>query len=86
MKQTFIIKLINTLLCLLLLLFYIKASSQDKKQMNERQVMEKKVIDRRLDSLINSTVKELRITNDTIRAKNEKWQKIDKSIQEKCKK
>ncbi len=86
MKRTLIVKLVNVLLCLLLMVFYIKAGAQDKKQVRERQMMEKKMIDRRLDSLINSTVQELRITNDTIRAKNEKWQKIDKSIQQKCKK
>jgi len=86
MKCTLIVKLVNVLLCLLLLFFYIKAGAQGKKEMNEQQMMQKKIIDRRLDSLINSTVQELRTTNDTIRAKNEKWQKIDRSIQQKCKK
>lgn len=83
MKRTFIVKLVNILLCLLLLGFYIKASAQDNKiQMNKRQMIEKKIIDRRLDSLINSTVKELKISNDTIRAKNEMWRKIDRSMQQ----
>lgn len=82
MKRTFIVKLVNILLCLLLLGFYIKASAQDKIQMNKRQMIEKKIIDQRLDSLINSTVKELKISNDTIRAKNEMWRKIDRSMQQ----
>lgn len=86
MKRTFIVKLVNILLCLLLLGFYIKASAQDKIQMNKRQMIEKKIIDRRLDSLINSTVKELQISNDTIRAKNEMWRKIDRSMQQRSRK
>lgn len=86
MKRTFIVKLVNILLCLLLLGFYIKASAQDKIQMNKRQMIEKKIIDRRLDSLINSTVKELKISNDTIRAKNEMWRKIDRSMQQRSRK
>jgi hypothetical protein len=81
MKNTFIktaiIKIATTLLCLLMVLIYIKVSAQDKKEVHTKQMMLKKQsIDRRLDSIINNTVLELKKSNDTIRAKNENWQKI----------
>lgn len=81
-------KVVNILFCMLLLAFYMVTSAQERKErdMSQKQMMEKKSIDHRLDSLISATVKQLKITNDTIRAKNEKWQKIDRSIQQKYKK
>ncbi len=62
----------------LLILLTTTAFSQDKKSKAE--------IDRRLDTMINNTVCELKKTNDSLRKNNAKLYHLNEAIKKQCSK
>lgn len=83
LTSLFLKKLVNALIAIFILLLFASLPSNGGKAQNTKQIHEKKMLDKKLDSILSMNELFLKNTSDSIKVSYRQWQKIDNYLKNK---